>query len=64
LVGYYFWQASQLVLAVGALWANRAVLRKRKTIGLDGDAADPIATADGGREAGFTWFTVVQRGRD
>jgi hypothetical protein len=30
MVGYYFWQASQLVLAVGALWAGRVTLREPK----------------------------------
>jgi len=28
MVGYYCWQASQLVLAVGALWAGQAALRE------------------------------------
>jgi hypothetical protein len=41
LVGYYFWQASQFVLAVGASWASRKPLRDPTVVGHNGSAAVP-----------------------
>jgi hypothetical protein len=52
MVGYYFWQASQLVLAVGAFWASSTSLRESQVVGDNGEAAEPNAAADGGRDAG------------
>jgi hypothetical protein len=40
MVGYYCWQASQLVLAVGALWAAQAALREPKPAAPAGAAAN------------------------
>jgi hypothetical protein len=36
MVGYYFWQASQLVLAAGALWVSRRPLQEPQVVGQAG----------------------------